>query len=172
MGLKNHIIFWVTKIYYVAVFIVIPIMVWGWQGWLIGYLLMNVVMGLTLSLVFQLAHVVENTEFEHIGLDETKRLETAWAEFQIRTTSNFAMNNKLISWLVGGLNFQVEHHLFPRVSHIHYPALSKIVQEKCIEFHLPYNYYPTLMGAIASHFRTMKMLGHKPAQEVLQAQAA
>ena len=172
MGLKNHIIFWVTKIYYVAVFIVIPIMVWGWQGWLIGYLLMNVVMGLTLSLVFQLAHVVENTEFEHIGLDETKHLETAWAEFQIRTTSNFAMNNKLISWLVGGLNFQVEHHLFPRVSHIHYPALSKIVQEKCIEFHLPYNYYPTLMGAIASHFRTMKMLGHKPAQEVLQAQAA
>lgn len=147
-------------------------MVWGWQGWLIGYLLMNVVMGLTLSLVFQLAHVVENTEFEHIGLDETKHLETAWAEFQIRTTSNFAMNNKLISWLVGGLNFQVEHHLFPRVSHIHYPALSKIVQEKCIEFHLPYNYYPTLMGAIASHFRTMKMLGHKPAQEVLQAQAA
>jgi len=172
MGLKNHIIFWVTKIYYVAVFIVIPIMVWGWQGWLIGYLLMNVVMGLTLSLVFQLAHVVENTEFEHIGLDEKKHLETAWAEFQIRTTSNFAMNNKLISWLVGGLNFQVEHHLFPRVSHIHYPALSKIVQEKCIEFHLPYNYYPTLMGAIASHFRTMKMLGHKPAQEVLQAQAA
>ena len=172
MGLKNHIIFWVTKIYYVAVFIVIPIMVWGWQGWLIGYLLMNVVMGLTLSLVFQLAHVVENTEFEHIGLDETKHLETAWAEFQIRTTSNFAMNNKLISWLVGGLNFQVEHHLFPRVSHIHYPALSKIVQEKCSEFHLPYNYYPTLMGAIASHFRTMKMLGHKPAQEVLQAQAA
>lgn len=172
MGLKNHIIFWVTKIYYVTVFIVIPIMVWGWQGWLVGYLLMNVVMGLTLSLVFQLAHVVENTEFEHIGLDETKHLETAWAEFQIRTTSNFAMGNKLISWLVGGLNFQVEHHLFPKVSHIHYPALSKIVQEKCTEFHLPYNYYPTLMGAIASHFRTMKMLGHKPSHQVLQAQAA
>lgn len=172
MGLKNHVIFWFTKIYYVTVFIVIPIMVWGWQGWLVGYLLMNVVMGLTLSLVFQLAHVVENTEFEHIGLDETKHLETAWAEFQIRTTSNFAMGNKLISWLVGGLNFQVEHHLFPKVSHIHYPALSKIVQEKCTEFHLPYNYYPTLMGAIASHFRTMKMLGHKPSHQVLQAQAA
>ena len=141
MTAKNHIIFWATKIYYVTVFIVLPIMVWGWQGWLIGYLLMNVVMGLVLSLVFQLAHVVENTEFEHIGLDETKHIESAWAEFQIKTTSNFAMNNKLISWCVGGLNFQVEHHLFPKISHIHYPALSKIVQQKCAEFNLPYNYY-------------------------------
>ena len=172
MSLKNHIIFWATKVYYVTVYIAVPVYVWGWLGWLIGYFVLNVVMGLTLSLVFQLAHVVENTEFEHIGLDETKHLETAWAEFQIRTTSNFAMNNKVISWLVGGLNFQVEHHLFPKVSHIHYPAISKIVQQKCKEFHLPYNYYPTLSGALASHIRTMKMLGHKPAQDMFRAQAA
>ncbi|CAN5745572.1 acyl-CoA desaturase [soil metagenome] len=172
MSTKNHIIFWATKINYAIVFIAIPIWVLGWQGWLAGYLVMNIVMGLVLSLVFQLAHVVENTEFEHIGLDETKHIDTAWAEFQIRTTSNFAMNNKFISWFVGGLNFQVEHHLFPKVSHIHYPALSKIVEQKCKEFNLPYNYYPTLSAALASHFRTMKQLGQKPAQAVLQAQAA
>jgi linoleoyl-CoA desaturase len=172
MSTKNHIIFWATKVYYGVFYIALPIMVWGWQGWLIGYFTMNIVLGLTLSLVFQLAHVVENTEFENIALDETKHIDTAWAEFQLRTTSNFAMGNKFISWCVGGLNYQVEHHLFPKVSHIHYPALSKIVQEKCKEYNLPYNYYDTMWEALGSHFKVMRMLGQKPALQALNAQAA
>jgi linoleoyl-CoA desaturase len=105
-------------------------------------------------------------------LDTTKHIETAWAEFQIRTTANFAMRNKVISWIVGGLNFQVEHHLFPRISHVHYPEISKIVMQKCAEFNLPYNQYPTLSEAVASHFRMMKFLGKRPAAEQLQAHAA
>lgn len=172
MTLRNHIVFWGTKIYYLIVFIVLPIMVWGWLGWLIGFFVMHAFMGITLSFVFQLAHVVENTEFEHIPLDETKHLETAWAEHQIKTTANFAMNNKVISWFVGGLNYQIEHHLFPKVSHVHYPALSKIVQKKCKEYNLPYNQYPTLFKAVASHFRTMKQLGIKPAFSNAEAVAA
>lgn len=172
LTLKNHIIFWGTKVVYGVFYIAIPIMVWGWQGWLIGFMTMNIILGLCLSLVFQLAHVVENTEFENIALDETKHIDTAWAEFQIKTTSNFAMGNKVISWFVGGLNYQIEHHLFPKVSHVHYPAISKIVEQKCKEYNLPYNYYPTMWGALVSHFRVMKQLGEKPAQEVLQAQAA
>ena len=108
-------------------------MVWGFGSWLAGFLVLHAVMGLTLSLVFQLAHVVGNTEFETVALDGTKHIETAWAEHELKTTSNFAMKNKFISWFVGGLNYQVEHHLFPRVSHIHYPALSKIVMQKCRE---------------------------------------
>lgn len=170
MTLKNHVIFWFTKIHYAAFFIIIPIMVWGWQGWLLGFFVFNAVMGLTLSLVFQLAHVVENTEFEHIPLDESKHIDSAWAEYQLRTTANFAMANKAISWFVGGLNYQIEHHLFPRVSHIHYPALSKIVQEKCTAFNLPYNQYTTMSEALASHFRVMRQLGKKPAENVIQAQ--
>ncbi len=172
MTLKNHVIFWSTKVFYAVFYVVLPIMVWGWQGWIIGYFAMNIVLGLTLSLVFQLAHVVENTEFEHIPLDETKHIDTAWAEFQLKTTSNFAMGNPIISWFVGGLNYQIEHHLFPKVSHVHYPAISKIVQQKCKEFNLPYNQYPTMMGALASHFRVMKQLGQRPVEEILQAQAA
>jgi linoleoyl-CoA desaturase len=152
----------------------IPVMVWGFLPWLGGFLLLNAVMGLTLSLVFQLAHVVENTEFEHVSMDESKISENAWAEHQVKTTANFAMGNKLISWFVGGLNFQIEHHLFPRVSHIHYPAISKIVMEKCAAFHLPYNKYDTMHEALNSHFRVMKSLGKKPAivQEGIKAQAA
>ncbi len=162
MSFKNHLVFWLTKSYYLTVFIIIPIIIWGFTGWLTGFLVYNIFMGLTLSFVFQLAHVVENTEFEHVPLDTTKHIETAWAEHQIKTTANFSMSNKVVSWFVGGLNFQIEHHLFPKISHIHYPAISKIVQKKCNEFNLPYNYYPTLGKALGSHFRTMKALGKKP----------
>lgn len=172
MSTKNHIIFWATKVLYLVFYIVLPIMVWGVLPWLAGYLVLNASMGLILSLVFQLAHVVENTEFEHVPLDATKHIETAWAEHQIKTTANFAMDNKVISWFVGGLNFQVEHHLFPRVSHVHYPAISKIVREKCAAFNLPYNQYPTLSGAVASHFRMMRFLGKRPAMAQQAVNAA
>lgn len=173
MTTKNHVIFWATKICYFVFYMIIPMIVWGFGPWLLGFFSLHVVMGLTLSLVFQLAHVVENTEFENVALDETKHIETAWAEHQIKTSSNFSMNNPVISWFVGGLNFQIEHHLFPKVSHIHYPAISKIVMDKCAEFNLPYNNYSTITGAIASHFRVMKMLGKQPSVvETVQAQAA
>ena len=168
MSLKNHIIFWVTKVLYLTFYLVLPAMVWGVWPALAGYLMMNAVMGLTLSLVFQLAHVVENTEFENVALDETKHIDTAWAEHELKTTANFAMGNKVISWFVGGLNYQIEHHLFPRVSHVHYPAISKIVMEKCKEYNLPYNRYDTLMEAVASHFRVMKSLGRRPEVAVKQ----
>lgn len=169
MSAWNKTVFWLTKIYYVSVFAVIPIWVLGWKAWLIGFLTMHVVMGIWLALVFQLAHVVEKTEFEHVPLDATKSFESAWAEHQVKTTSNFAMKNKVINWLVGGLNFQVEHHLFPKMSHVHYPAISKIVEEKCKEYNLPYNYYTTMSGAIASHFRFMKFLGKKPQVQMVVA---
>lgn len=172
MNTKNHIIFWTTKILYLFAYVALPIYVWGFLPWFAGYMALNAVMGLTLSIVFQLAHVVENTEFEHVPLDETKHIETAWAEHQVKTTANFAMGNKIVSWFVGGLNFQIEHHLFPRVSHIHYPAISRIVMQKCKEFNLPYNKYDTMTEAVASHFRVMKYLGKKPVEEFHQVKAA
>jgi linoleoyl-CoA desaturase len=164
LSTKNHIIFWATKIYYVTVFMILPMATFGFWAWIAGYLLVNAALGITLSFVFQLAHVVENTEFETIALDETKHIETAWAQHQILTTANFAMDNKILSWYVGGLNYQIEHHLFPKVSHIHYPAISKFVQAKCKEYNLPYNNNATFFGAIASHFRVMKNLGKPPVE--------
>lgn len=172
MSAKNHVIFWVTKVFYLIFYVALPIKVWGFLPWLAGYFVLNAAMGLILSLVFQLAHVVENTEFEHVPLDTSKHIETAWAEHQMKTTANFAMNNKVISWFVGGLNFQIEHHLFPRVSHVHYPAISRIVMEKAKQFNVPYNKYDTMFEAVASHFRVMKQLGKKPAQAMPQVQAA
>jgi linoleoyl-CoA desaturase len=82
------------------------------------------------------------------------------------------MGNKVISWFVGGLNYHIEHHLFPRISHVHYPAISKIVMEKAKEFNVPYNKYDTMSEAVASHFRVMKQLGKKPEHLMQQVQAA
>jgi linoleoyl-CoA desaturase len=157
----EHIIFWLTKTLYVLFYIVIPVIFVGWQAWAIGFTLLHIFMGSTLAIVFQLAHVVEDTEFEFSGMDD-KIIESEWAVHEVKSTANFAPRNKIITWLVGGLNFQIEHHLFPRVSHIHYPALSKIVAAKCKEFDIPYRTFPTMTAAMISHFKTMKQLGASP----------
>jgi len=116
---------------------------------------------MTLAVVFQLAHVVEHAEFEAAGVDPVK-IENEWAIHQVKTTANFAFSNKVITWFVGGLNYQIEHHLFPRISHIHYPAISKIVRETCEKFDLNYIYFPTTRAAIASHVRFMHQMGRNP----------
>lgn len=158
MDRTEHITFWASKILYVVFYVLVPILCVGPVAWLIGYATMGMVTGIVLSYVFQLAHAVEGPEFDAVGMDD-KMIETEWAVHQIRTTANFAPGNKLLSWYVGGLNFQIEHHLFPRISHIHYPALSKIVRDHCRRFQLPYYCFPTVSMAVASHVRTMKKLG-------------
>lgn len=163
MSKNDHLIFWISKILYVVFYIVIPMVVLGWQAGLLCFVSMHISLGITLSIVFQLAHVVEETEFESAGVDP-KSIDNEWAIHQIKTTSNFSSGNKLLSWHVGGLNYQIEHHLFPRISHVHYPALSKIVRSECATFQLPYNHMPTLTAAVISHFRFIKMLGRKPVQ--------
>ena len=157
---KEHIIFWTSKFLYVVFYVAVPILLVGWQSWLVGYLIVNCTMGLTLALVFQLAHVVEKTEFE-VAEDKPKMIDSEWAIHEVKTTANFAANNKIISWFVGGLNYQIEHHLFPRISHVHYSAISNIVQEHCKKHNLPYHSYNTMSGAIASHVRVMRELGVK-----------
>ena len=162
MDAKEHSIFWGGKIFFILFYIVIPIVLIGWKAWLIGFLISQFTLGLTLAIVFQLAHVVEHAEFESAGVDPVK-IENEWAIHQVKTTANFAFSNKLITWFVGGLNYQIEHHLFPRISHIHYPAISKIVRETCEQFDLNYIYFPTTRAAVASHVRFMNQMGQRPA---------
>jgi len=162
MNTKEHFVFWLSKVLYILFYIAIPVLAVGWQKWALGFLSFNIVMGFTLAIVFQLAHVVEHTEFEFAAENDHLKIEEEWAVYQVKTTANFATKNKIISWFVGGLNFQVEHHLFPRISHVHYAALNKIVKQTCLQHSIPYNEFPTMTKAIASHFRIMKELGRKP----------
>jgi linoleoyl-CoA desaturase len=162
MKTSDHVIFWISKILYIFFYIVLPILLTGWQQGLAFFISLHIGQGFTLAIVFQLAHVVEETEFAFAPLGETTVIENEWAIHQLKTTSNFSPKSKVITWFAGGLNYQVEHHLFPRISHIHYPAMSKIVKEKCEEFNIPYNCIPTFNGAVVSHFRFIKSLGRKP----------
>ena len=161
MNFSDHLIFWAGKIFFIFFYIALPIALIGWKGWLLGFVISQFAFGLTLAFVFQLAHVVEHAEFDSAGVDP-KRIENEWAIHQVRTTANFASKNKIVTWFVGGLNYQIEHHLFPRISHIHYPAISKIVKENCAKFELHYINFPTTRSAIVSHVRFMYNMGKRP----------
>jgi linoleoyl-CoA desaturase len=104
-----------------------------------------------------LAHTVEGTS--HPLPNESGNIENDWAIHQLNTTVNFSPDSKILTWYLGGLNHQVEHHLFPRICHVHYPAISKIVKETCNEFGVPYLENKTFMQALRSHIRTLKRFG-------------
>ena len=154
----NHFTFWATKLSYVATFIVLPIIFKGLIAAILGYLIVAMVTGIVIAVVFQLAHVVESVSFNNPE-DTNGVIEEEWAIHQINTTSNFATRNPLVTLFTGGLNYQVEHHLFPRISHVHYPALNKIVRETCEKFGVQYNEYGTVIAAVRSHTRHLKTMG-------------
>lgn len=160
LSFKEHVVFWFTKLTYMGVYMAIPILLVGWQSWLIGFMIITFTCGLAISIVFQLAHVVEGTDFHNLQEGNSSQ---EWAVHQISTTSNFGTSNKLLFWLMGGLNFQVEHHLFPRISHIHYPAISKLVKETCDEYHIAYHEYSSMFRAIVSHLVHLRRLGRPTA---------
>jgi len=160
MTVKEHLLFWAYKLAHAFIFVALPIYLVGFMPWMIGFLSMSLVTGFILSIVFQLAHTVEHTHFPHAN-EATGKMEDEWAIHQLKTTANFATRNKLVSWLVGGLNFQVEHHLFPKISHIHYPAISKIIRKACEEYGIRYIEYRRVHLAVASHVAFLRQMGRK-----------
>lgn len=153
----------ITKILYLAVWIVLPILILDISWWkvLIGFFVMHYTAGLILSIIFQLAHVVESSAMPMP--DAEGNMKNTWAIHQLYTTVNFARNNRIINWYTGGLNHQVEHHIFPHISHIHYKGISEIVKSTAEEFNLPYLEYKTTRKAIRSHVRHLRRMGMQPA---------
>lgn len=148
------------KLGHVALFVGVPIAVSGYAWWQValGYLAMHAATGVTLAAVFQLAHVVEATAFPRP--DAGLRLADSFMAHQLRTTANFAPRSWLANFFCGGLNHQVEHHLFAKICHIHYPDLAPLVREVAARHGVPYHEYPSFFAAFASHLRTMKRFGH------------
>lgn len=153
--LREKVIFWTSKILHLFLFVIIPIYFLGWLPVLVGLLIAGIVCGLSLATVFQLAHIVTETEFK---ADESRHVENEWMIHQLTSTANFATSNKTLTWLLGGLNFQVEHHLFPKISHVHYPALNKIVKQTCQEFNIPYIEFKSFGHAFQSHFQVIQLM--------------
>ena len=146
------------KLCYFSVFLLLPFVILEIPFWLLllMFVSMHVVTGITLSMIFQLAHIVPSSHFLE---QEEQHIDQNWYVHQLRTTSNYSMDNKALSWIIGGLNYQVEHHLFPHICHVHYPQIAKIVQETTREFDLPYHAEKHMGGAILLHFRMLRELG-------------
>ncbi|MFV0590917.1 MAG: fatty acid desaturase family protein [Draconibacterium sp.] len=162
----NPIVNWstlvVTKVLYLAVWFLLPLWILDIAWWkvLLGFFVMHYVAGVILSVVFQLAHI-QNKATTPLP-DESGTMGNTWAIHQLFTTANFSTNNKLVNWFTGGLNHQVEHHIFPNISHVHYTKIGEIVKRTAKEFNLPYNEYETTRKAIISHFKHLKALGKRP----------
>lgn len=149
------------KAAYLFVTLALPIYILPlpWYGTLGCFFLMHFIGGLILGMVFQAAHIMEICEFSKPN--EEGKMKDEWAIHQLRTTTDFAPNNKLVTWFVGGLNFQVVHHLFPKISHVHYPALAPIVAQTAKDFDLPYHCIPTFTEAVLGHGKMLRALGRE-----------
>lgn len=148
------------KVLYVAYVIVVPIMFAhvAWYHVVLGIVAMHVLAGFGLACIFQPAHVVETSDYARPS--DERKMENNWAIHQVMNTADFAPNNKLVCWFIGGLNFQIEHHLFPHICHVHYPQIAKIVADVAGEFNIPYQVMPTFRSALLAHGKMLYKLGH------------
>ena len=124
---------------------------------LLFYTTTSAVAGVLLALVFQMAHVVEEADFPAPNAT-SRQMDTPWAVHQLETTVDFSRDSRVLSWLIGGLNFQIEHHLFPRISHVHYPAVARVVEATCREYGVTYRTHRSFAAGIASHYRWLRRL--------------
>ena len=149
--LGGKVIFWSWAL-------VVPLVLHPWWWVLPVFLLVSWVMGFTLAIVFQLAHCVDEARFSSV--EEMRSVPSGeWAVHQVESTVDFCTQSRTLTWYLGGLNFQIEHHLFPRVCHVHYPALLPVVQATCEEFGVRHLVQPTLRSALRSHVRWLRHMG-------------
>ncbi|MEI8279096.1 MAG: acyl-CoA desaturase [Bacteroidota bacterium] len=148
------------KVCYFFVTLVLPLMYSNMltSQVLLGFLMMHLLAGFCLSCIFQPAHVVDTSDYNMPV--EGNKMKNNWAVHQLLNTTDFSPDSKVISWFIGGLNFQIEHHLFPHVCHVHYPQISKIVSSVAKDHGLPYYVQPTMMRALIEHGKMLKYLGH------------
>ena len=158
----DHLTFWGFKLLYAGIYVAAPILLFGTFHGLMLFLTLHVVLGIILSVVFQLAHAVEGLHFEHaMEYSETdEKIANEWAVHQVLTTNNFATKSPLSTWFMGGLNFQVEHHLFPDICHVHYRHIAPIVKATAPEYNIPYYTKKTFFDALKSHFEMLRFLGN------------
>jgi linoleoyl-CoA desaturase len=148
----------VGKAAFFAWALVVPMLFHPWRIVLMFYGVTAFLVGLLLAVVFQLAHCIEEADFPSISAGES-RISDGWAKHQVRTTVDFARNNRLLTWYLGGLNYQVEHHLFPKISHLNYPRISHVVEEVCAQHGVRYVAHDNMRDALFSHWRWLRRLG-------------
>jgi len=150
------------KVVSIGLLLGIPMCVHSWWVVLLFYMAVTALLGVVLTVVFQLAHCVGEAEFPRPDA-ATLRMPDAWAAHQVRTTVDFARDSRVLCWFLGGLNFQVVHHLFPRICHVHYPALARIIEDTAREYGVRYHAHPSFLAGVVSHYRWLRRLGRPEA---------
>ncbi len=163
MSAADKLTFWAGKLFFFVIMFALPLLVFPWWQVLLGFVLVMVTLGLVMGVIFQLAHINPDAAFPQPAGDPP-HLDEEWAVHQVETTVDFAPSNRLLNWYIGGLNFQIEHHLLPHVCHLNYPRLAPIVRATCEEFGIRYNCYPTWREALACHWLELRLLAGRPEQ--------
>jgi len=148
-----------VKSFYLIITLIIPIVILPIAGWqvFLAFFIMHYISGLIFAYIFQPAHILEEVDF--YKTDNKGSVENNWAIHEMRTTANYANGSTIFAWFIGGLNHQVEHHLFPHVCHVHYKKISKIVKATAEQYDVPYHSHKTFLGAVKSHLTLMHQLG-------------
>lgn len=158
LAAADKVVFWAGKLFFFVIMFALPLLVFPWWQVMIGFLIVMLTVGLVMGIVFQLAHINGAAAFpEPVG--DPPHIDNEWAIHQVQATADFSPHNRPLSWYIGGLNYQVEHHLLPHVCHLNYPRLAPLVRATCEEFAIRYNCYPTWREAFASHWRQLRLLG-------------
>ena len=158
MSASDKVTFWVGKLFFFVIMFALPLLVFPWWQVLIGFVIIMLTLSLVLGVIFQLAHINGDTAFpEPVG--SPQHIDNEWAVHQVETTADFAPHNRLLNLYIGGLNYQIEHHLMPHICHLNYPRLAPIVRATCEEFGIRYTSYPTWREAFACHLHELRLLG-------------
>jgi len=158
LSASDKITFWAGKLFYFVTMFALPLLVFPWWQVLIGFLIVMLTVGLVMGVIFQLAHINGDAAFP-MPVGDPPHIDNEWAVHQVEATVDFAPHNWLLNFYIGGLNYQVEHHLLPHVCHLNYPRLAPLVRSTCEEFGIRYNCYPTWRQAFAAHWRELRLLG-------------
>jgi linoleoyl-CoA desaturase len=166
----DQVTFWVGKLFFFAIMFGLPLLVYPWWQVLAGFVLIMITVGLVMGVVFQLAHINGESDFpEPVG--DPQHIANQWAVHQVETTADFAPHNRLLNFYIGGLNYQIEHHLLPHVCHLNYPLIAPIVKATCEEYGIRYTVYPTWREAFKAHLKELRLLGRAPQIEGAEVKA-
>jgi linoleoyl-CoA desaturase len=158
---QEQVIFWAGKLMFLGLAFGLPAWLHPIGNVALTYLIAVVTLGLVLATVFQVAHVSDAATFR-AAVPGSSRIPRPWAEHQVETTVNFALGNRLLNWYLGGLNHQIEHHLFPKICHVHYRALAPIVEEVCRDHGVRYQAHPSMRAALLAHARWLYVMSKRP----------
>jgi linoleoyl-CoA desaturase len=158
MSTADKVVFWSGKLFYFVIMFALPLLVFPWWQVVIGFIFVMLIVGLVMSVFFQLAHINTIAAFPE-PLGDPPHIDNEWAMHQVEATVDFAPHNWLVNFYSGGLNYQIEHHLLPHICHVNYPRLAPLVRATCEEFGVRYTCYPTWRAALANHWREVRFLG-------------